>query len=244
MNRGYIKLWRKTFDAGWLQNHKLWAFWCWCLMKASHKEFDIIVGCQNVHLIPGEFVFGLKAASKETKISIQSIRTLLDFLKTSRNLTIKSTNKFSIISIVNWNTYQQEENEINTQINKQLTNNQQTTNNKQECKELKNVNNNIFIRPSFEEINQYCKERKNQVNPQTFLDHYTGNGWMVGKNKMKDWKAVVRTWESRGGNNVVFNTNSLQTRKMDSGQEQSLRNADRIREEYEAAIAAANGSNG
>ena len=47
-----------------------------------------------------------------------------------------------------------------------------------------------------------------------------------------------------GGNNVVFNTNSLQTRKMDSGQEQSLRNADRIREEYEAAIAAANGSNG
>jgi hypothetical protein len=103
------------------------------------------------------------------------------------------------------------------------------------------VKNNIFIVPTIEEITDYCKERKNQINPQTFLDHYTGNGWMVGKNKMKDWKAVIRTWETRGGNNVTANTYQIQSRKMDTGQEQSLRNADRIREEYEAAIAASNG---
>ena len=210
-------------------------------MKATYKEYDQIVGCQSVHLMPGDFVFGLKSASKELKLSIQSIRTLLDFLKTSGNLTVKSTNKFSIISIVNWETYQQNDFEDNTQINKPLTNQQQTTNNKQEVKEYKNKRNNIFIVPSLEEITDYCKERKNQINPQTFLDHYTGNGWMVGKNKMKDWKAVIRTWETRGGNNVTANTYQIQSRKMDTGQEQSLRNADRIREEYEAAIAASNG---
>lgn len=54
-----------------------------------------------------------------------------------------------------------------------------------------------FIVPSLGEIKDYCKERKNQVNPQIFIDHYTSNGWMVGKNKMKDWKASVRTWEQR-----------------------------------------------
>jgi hypothetical protein len=141
MNRGYVKLWRKSIDAGWLSNRKLWSFWCWCLIKATYKEYDQIVGCQSVHLMPGDFVFGLKAASKELTLSIQSIRTLLEFLKTSGNLTVKSTNKFSIISIVNWETYQSNEVENNTQINKPLTNQQQTTNNKQEVKEYKNKRN-------------------------------------------------------------------------------------------------------
>jgi len=40
MQRGYVKLWRKSIDGGWLSNHKLWVFWCWALIKASHKEFD------------------------------------------------------------------------------------------------------------------------------------------------------------------------------------------------------------
>jgi hypothetical protein len=144
MNRGYIKVWRKIIEAGWLQNHKLCAFWLWCLLKASHKEYDLVVGCQQVHLMPGSFVFGRKAASKELRMSEQQIRTLLDFLKTSQNITIKTTNKFSIISIVNWDIYQTEENEINQQSNQPLTNNQPTTNHKQECKEYKNINNNIY----------------------------------------------------------------------------------------------------
>ena len=134
MQYGYIKLWRKSLDAGWLQNPKLWTFWCWCLMKATHREYDQIVGCQQVHLIPGEFVFGRKKASKELRMSEQSIRTFIDFLKTSQNLTIKTTNKFSVISIINWNTYQGNEFENNQQINQPLTNNQPTTNHKQEYK--------------------------------------------------------------------------------------------------------------
>lgn len=137
MNKGYIKIWRKSIESGWLSNPKLWTFWCWCLMKASHKEYNVIVGCQQVHLMPGDFIFGRKMASKELRTSEQSIRTFVDFLKTSGNLTIKTTNKFSVISITNWATYQQEVNAANQQINQQLTNNQPTTNHKQECKECK-----------------------------------------------------------------------------------------------------------
>lgn len=58
-----------------------------------------------------------------------------------------------------------------------------------------------FCPPSLEEVAAYCYERQNQVNPQRFIDHYESNGWMVGKNKMKSWKASVRTWESRGNGN-------------------------------------------
>lgn len=53
----------------------------------------------------------------------------------------------------------------------------------------------IFKKPKIEEIEAYCLERKNKVEPQKFLSYYESNGWKVGKNPMKNWKAAVRTWE-------------------------------------------------
>lgn len=55
-----------------------------------------------------------------------------------------------------------------------------------------------FSPPTIEEVTAYCNERGNSVDPQRFIDHYESNGWMVGKNKMKDWKAAVRNWERNG----------------------------------------------
>jgi hypothetical protein len=52
-----------------------------------------------------------------------------------------------------------------------------------------------FTPPTLQEVTDYCKERGTGVNPQKFLDHYEANGWMRGKNKIKSWKACVRTWE-------------------------------------------------
>lgn len=51
---------------------------------------------------------------------------------------------------------------------------------------------------SLEEVISYCKERKNKVDPQKWFDYYSANGWKVGKNPMKDWRAAVRTWETNG----------------------------------------------
>ena len=52
-----------------------------------------------------------------------------------------------------------------------------------------------FVKPTVEQVRDYCQERKNGVNPEKFVDYYDSNGWKVGKNPMKDWKAAVRTWE-------------------------------------------------
>ena len=54
-----------------------------------------------------------------------------------------------------------------------------------------------FTPPTVDEVRAYCQDRQNGVDPQRFVDYYTANGWMVGKNKMKDWKAAVRTWEQK-----------------------------------------------
>ena len=66
-----------------------------------------------------------------------------------------------------------------------------------------------FVKPTIIDIKEYCKERKNNVDAETFFDFYESNGWKVGKNKMKNWKASVRTWEkSRNNKN---NTNDRTT---------------------------------
>lgn len=52
-----------------------------------------------------------------------------------------------------------------------------------------------FSPPTVEEVQSYCSERNNDVDAQKFVDYYTSKGWYIGKNKMKDWKAAVRTWE-------------------------------------------------
>lgn len=65
-----------------------------------------------------------------------------------------------------------------------------------------NINNNIsekrFKPPTVDEVKAYCIERQNNVDAERFIDYYTANGWKVGKNTMKDWKAAVRTWERNG----------------------------------------------
>lgn len=63
-----------------------------------------------------------------------------------------------------------------------------------------------FIPPTLEEVRAYCQERKNSVDPERWLDHYTSNGWKVGRNPMKDWKAAVRTWERSGYNDTPKKT--------------------------------------
>jgi len=58
-----------------------------------------------------------------------------------------------------------------------------------------------FVPPTLSEVKAYCQDRVREghpaVNPERFIDFYESKGWMVGKNKMKDWKAAVRTWENR-----------------------------------------------
>ena len=65
-----------------------------------------------------------------------------------------------------------------------------------------------FEKPSISDIKQYCMERNNNVNAEQFYDYYESNGWKVGKNAMKDWKACVRTWERNGYDKPIKKKNN------------------------------------
>jgi|TARA_R100000544_G_C2225321_1_gene60292 hypothetical protein len=78
-------------------------------------------------------------------------------------------------------------------------------------KEIKIINK-YFKKPSILEVKNYCNERQNQIDEESFINFYDSKGWMVGKNKMKDWKAAIRTWEMRK-NNTKDNTTSHRHQK-------------------------------
>lgn len=193
MNRGYVHFWRKTLDSGWLRNHQLWAFWSWCLLKATHKEFTAIVGLQRVHLKPGQFVFGLKKAAEETGLSVQQVRTVLAFLENAGNLTIKTTNKFSIISIVNWDIYQGSEPQNNKQTNKPLTNDQQHTSTVTHKHNKRGATLAPEDFPITEPMRSYAKKKGYTGDLQTlsekFLNYHRAKG-----SKFASWESAFKNW--------------------------------------------------
>ena len=66
-----------------------------------------------------------------------------------------------------------------------------------------------FVKPKLEQIKEYCNERNNKVDYQKFYDYYESNGWKVGRNSMKDWKATIRTWERNTNGNEKNEQESL-----------------------------------
>lgn len=197
---GYIKLHRKLLKWGWYSDPNTFRVFMHLLLIASYECNEF----RGHKLKPGQAVIGRKRLAKELKMSEQSVRTALEHLKSTNEITIKTTNRFSIVTIENWAKYQCAEDDTdqqdNQQANQQLTNNQPTTNHTQEIKKVKKVRNidiKNTIPPRVEWVQEYCEQRGNKINAEEFCDFYASKGWMVGKGKMKDWKASVRTWENR-----------------------------------------------
>ena len=64
-----------------------------------------------------------------------------------------------------------------------------------------------FVKPTLAEVQAYCRERNNNVDPESFIAYYESNGWRVGKNPMKNWKSAIITWERNGFSNKTSSSN-------------------------------------
>lgn len=117
---GWIKLHRKMVKWEWYDDHNTCRLFLHLLLTVNYKP----TRWKGIELLPGQRVFGLLKLSEECGLSVQTIRTCLTRLKSTREITIKSTNKFSILTIVKYDEYQIQEEEITIKS----TNNQQTTN--------------------------------------------------------------------------------------------------------------------
>jgi hypothetical protein len=156
VHRGYIKLWRKIFDSGIQKEHTTFTMWIWILCNVTRKPLNYIARSQKIILNPGELIIGRKKLAMELRLSEQCVRTCLHHLESWGNITINSTNRFSILKVVNWESYQETQIEINQQINQELTSNQPATNQqlttKQEVKKLRSKNKDNVVLSGFDEF--------------------------------------------------------------------------------------------
>jgi hypothetical protein len=112
MQRGWIRLWRKSLESRVFHNPGLWKVWTWCLLKAAYTERWATVktgrSVVEVELAPGEFVFGRNVAAQELEMAPSTVRNRMRKLEKLRNVDIKEDTHYSIVSIVNWPSYQGE----------------------------------------------------------------------------------------------------------------------------------------
>jgi len=110
MESGWIKLHRKAKLSQVFKNAHLWQIWSWCLLEATHTEVWIPVktgrGITEVHLLPGQFIFGRESAAKELRMKPSTLWKRMLKLKNIENLNIESSSKYSIITLANWGLYQ------------------------------------------------------------------------------------------------------------------------------------------
>ena len=122
---GWVRFYRQSMDSSVWKNPTIWFVWSWCLLKANHETNKFPFNGNDILIERGSFISGILSAQKELPtLSTQNIRTAFDYLKSTGRITITSTNKFSIITIVKYNDFQ----DNNTQTNKPLTNHSQATN--------------------------------------------------------------------------------------------------------------------
>lgn len=179
---GWIKLHRQILDWEWYSDNNTFRLFMHLILKANHKDRRF----KGIELKAGSVVTSRDILAIETGLSVRQVRTSLDKLKTTNEVTIKTSSKGTIIQVVKYEKYQLTTSEA---TNERPANDQQTTTNKNVKKERT-----IFIAPNFEELKSFCAENNLDLNYNDFLNYYDSNGWMVGKNKMKDWKATARRW--------------------------------------------------
>ena len=190
---GYILIHRKLSEWQWYQDSSTLHLFIDLLLDANYE--DSMVGLQKVKR--GQCLTSLKRISQRTGLSYRQIRTSLDKLQKSGEIDKQATNRYSIITINKYDDYQD--------IDKQKTNKRQTKDNIKEINKEKEYKESIskdipkkkFLKPTIQEIADYCKERNNGIDADYFYDFYESKGWMVGSNNMKNWKACVRTWEKQ-----------------------------------------------
>ncbi len=213
--KGYIKIHRKFRDWEWYSEPVVKDVFLHLLITASWEDSRY----KGHEIKAGQTIITVSGLANELGVSTRQVRTAIEKLESTGEITRKTTNRFTVVTVENWSFYQADYDDGDKQManksqtdDKQMTNGWQTDDKRTLYKEYKKTriqeNNNSartrvshgdgvskFVKPTLQEVKAYCIERGNDVDPERFINHYESNGWMVGRNKMKDWRAAVRNWE-------------------------------------------------
>ena len=199
-----------------LRNHSLFTLWVYCLLKANHKPNTFIWNGEQVTIQRGQFISGRKEIAKELNMNESCTYRNLKKLEKLGNVNIKSNNKFSLITICKYNTYQtpqvQSEQHFEQQVNNKRTTNEQqvNTNNNDnndnnEKNELGSEQKNNIVLPNYQFSLNECisaaeYEGYKKEEGEKFFHHYNAQGWKRGTAGLPitDLVSAFRSWIIQG----------------------------------------------
>ena len=197
MAEGWIKIHRK------LQNNPIWnnprmpfdyrSAWIDLLMMANHRDSEVIFDYETVVVKRGQLLTSTRQLGERWRWGKDRVCKYLRLRETQKMITKSSTTKRTLLTIVKYDDFQCDADTGKDTEQTRCRHGSATNKNVKNEKEYININN--IIPPTVEMVREYCQERNNSVDPEAFVSFYDSKGWMIGKNKMKDWKAAVRTWE-------------------------------------------------
>lgn len=207
MLQGWIPVYRQIQE-NWMWKEKPFSkgqAWIDLIMLANYEDKKMPYKGEVITCERGTVNLSISFLADRWGWSRKKTKAFLNLLESDGMVTTKATTHRTVITIENYAIY----NDVPTakDTTEVTTNAQQgyqqgnskgnTTNNINNINNTNNNNNRRFTPPNVEEVAAYCQERGNSISPEAFMDYYSSKGWMIGKNKMKDWKAAVRNWERR-----------------------------------------------
>lgn len=204
MNEGFILIHRRLLDWQWYSNKNDRIVWLHCLLSANWKDGYF----EGKKIERGSFVTSYDKLAKEIGISVQQLRTSLNHLKSTNEITHETNNQFSIITINKYNDYQLEQQTNQQTINKRLTNEQQTINNNRinnnkSIKEINNIKEKINKKEKYGSFNnvkltdeEYQKLKDKFNDYESKIENLSSYLAMKG-DKYKNHYAVILNWSRK-----------------------------------------------
>lgn len=205
-SKGFMRLHRQLIDWEWFDNSQMVHVWIYFLLKANYQDSK----WHGIDIPRGSFITSLDTICKDTGLSLQNVRTCMNKLKSTGEITTKSTNRYSVITICKYETYNLQESDTNKQDNKQTniqsTSNQHAINTQlttdkesKEIEELKKENKRLK-----EELANASKKKEASSELENEFDNFRKKYKQYGgqarglqteldnlKKKHKDWKEII-----------------------------------------------------
>lgn len=245
-NHGYISLHRKIMQNFLFKEKRQFSrfeAWIYLLMSANHSDTEVLLGNQLIKVKKGSFITSEVKLMAEFQWSKSKLRAFLTLLESQSMIEKITDTKKTTLTIVKYSDYQELQTAKRPQKNRERTakelradtdnneNNYNNDNNENNISTSINIDIDIeqqaakfqkpirFIKPTISDIEVFTQASNLNLNPDHFFDFYESKDWMVGKNKMKDWKAAARNWARRNSTTTQQTpSNNPQTQKQNENQ--------------------------
>lgn len=181
----WIKVDRNILEWGWYKDANTFRVFMHLLLTANIKSHKFL----GVDVNRGEVATSYKSLAESLDISIRSVRTSISHLEMTGEVTVRRHSRFSVISILNYDSYQ-----ANRQSQRQSADTQVTVDRQQSKKERIKEIPSVYI-PTRADVAAYISEQGLQVDADDICDYYDALGWEINGKAVKDWRAVVRRWK-------------------------------------------------